>query len=135
MENASKALLISASILIVILLIAMGVKVFNSTSGTTDQVEGTMQTTEISTFNNKFTPYIGENKNKTNATSILNLIIANNSTSARKVYVTTVKNGTKNGAAIANTDLSNLMNTLEDKKYTIEAVYENSGYIELIKIY
>ena len=33
MENATKALLIAAAVLIVILLIAFGMKIFNSTSG------------------------------------------------------------------------------------------------------
>ena len=62
MENASKALLIAASVLIVILLIAFGMKIFNSTSGTGEQVEGVMKTTEITMFNNKFMAYVGQNK-------------------------------------------------------------------------
>ena len=33
MENATKALLIAAAVLIVILLIALGMRIFNSTSG------------------------------------------------------------------------------------------------------
>ena len=37
MENATKALLIAAAVLIVILLIAFGMKIFNSTSDTTGQ--------------------------------------------------------------------------------------------------
>lgn len=43
MENASKALLIAAAVLIVILLIAFGMKIFNSTedtSGAAEQVGG-----------------------------------------------------------------------------------------------
>ena len=62
MENASKALLIAGSILIVILLIAFGMRIFNSTSDTTDSVETTMKTTEISTFNSKFADYAGSKK-------------------------------------------------------------------------
>ena len=78
MENASKALLIAGSILIVILLIAMGVKVFNSTKGTTDSAETTMNTAAIAMFNNKFTPYLGTNKTKSQAISMINIILANN---------------------------------------------------------
>ena len=37
MENASKALLIAAGVLIVILLIAFGMSIFNSTGETADQ--------------------------------------------------------------------------------------------------
>ena len=39
MENASKALLIAAAVLIVILLIAFGMSIFNSTGDTSSQAE------------------------------------------------------------------------------------------------
>ena len=41
MENASKALFIAAAVLIVILLIAFGMRIFNSTSGVGDSATGT----------------------------------------------------------------------------------------------
>ena len=41
MENASKALIIAGAILIAILLISLGIIMFNSSSGTTDQAENT----------------------------------------------------------------------------------------------
>ena len=41
MENASKALLIAAAVLIVILLIAFGMRIFNSTSDVSAQATGT----------------------------------------------------------------------------------------------
>lgn len=84
MENASKALLIAASLLIVILLIAMGMKVFNSTAGTTDNVETTMNATEIATFNSKFTAYAGT-KSLSQVKALANVVIANNATSDNKV--------------------------------------------------
>lgn len=37
MENATKALLIAAAVLIVILVIALGMRIFNSTSGASGQ--------------------------------------------------------------------------------------------------
>lgn len=40
MENASKALLIAAAVLIVILLIAFGMRIFNSTGSTAKDAEG-----------------------------------------------------------------------------------------------
>lgn len=39
MENASKALLIAAAVLIVILLIAFGMSIFNSTGDTSDDAQ------------------------------------------------------------------------------------------------
>jgi len=41
MENATKALLIAAAVLIVILLIAFGMSIFNSTGDVADQATGT----------------------------------------------------------------------------------------------
>lgn len=41
MENATKALLIAAAVLIVILLIAFGMRIFNSTSDVSGQAQGT----------------------------------------------------------------------------------------------
>lgn len=41
MENATKALLIAAAVLIVILIIALGMRIFNSTSGATSSATST----------------------------------------------------------------------------------------------
>lgn len=78
MENASKALLIAGSILIVILLIAMGVKVFNSTKGTTDSAKATMDTTTITMFNNKFTQYAGKRQSAAKLRALADIVIAHN---------------------------------------------------------
>lgn len=99
MENASKALLIAGSILIAILLIAMGVRVFNSTKGTSDQLEGTMQTTEVATFNNKFTVYFGSNKSAAQVKALANVVIANNA--ANPLHQVSL-GGEKSAAAITN---------------------------------
>lgn len=60
MENATKALLIAGSVLIAILLIAMGLRIFNSTSETTEQSQKVMDTTAAATFNSQFTGYFGD---------------------------------------------------------------------------
>ncbi len=80
MENASKALIIAGSILIAILLIAFGVRTFNSTRGASEGVETTMNATEIATFNGKFTKYIGTNKNRGQALALINEVISHNGT-------------------------------------------------------
>lgn len=43
MENASKALIIAGAILVSILLISLGIVMFNSSKGTTDQSSNTME--------------------------------------------------------------------------------------------
>ena len=116
MENASKALIIAGSILVAILLIAMGVRIVVSTNGTTDNVDTTMDATAIATFNNKFIGYIGTNKSRGQVMSLLNAIIASNSTdSAHPVQV----NGT--------TDLRTKMNNLGNGPFTI-SISSTGGY-------
>ena len=83
MENASKALLIAGSILIVILLIAFGMRIVNYSSGPVDSVEDTMKTTEIATFNSKFLQYAGTNKSLSQVKSLANMIIAHNATDTK----------------------------------------------------
>ena len=60
MENASKALLIAGAILIAILLIAIGMMVFNSASGVIDTASSSMTDQEKSIHNKKFTVYQGQ---------------------------------------------------------------------------
>lgn len=84
MENASKALLIAGSILVVILLIAMGVRVLNSTKGTSDATESTMKTAEETQYYSKFTKYIGDNQSKAQAMALINEVIASNSTNSKR---------------------------------------------------
>ena len=55
MENASKALIIAGSILLAILIIAMGVMIFNNAKNAADT--STFDTAEINMFNQKFERY------------------------------------------------------------------------------
>lgn len=126
MENATKALLIAGSILIAILLIAFGMKILIPATSTVDSSESAMKTTDMATFNSKFTAYIGT-KNKAQVMSLLNVVIANNATSNHSVTITS---GT--GTVSPNS----LMSNLENRTYTIsitESDYEK-GYVKNINI-
>ena len=99
MENATKALLIAGSILIAILLIALGLRVFNSTRGTVESSQSAMNTTEIAAFNNKFLHYLGKNKSKSQVIALANVIISNNSSSSYKVSITILGSGPYDSAS------------------------------------
>ena len=60
MENASKALLIAGAILIAILLIAIGMKVFNSASGVVNSAGSNMSSQEKTMFNKQWDQYSGK---------------------------------------------------------------------------
>ena len=57
MENASKALIIAGAILLSILLISLGIMVYNNAKNTVGSAD--MSETEVQAFNGKFTSYLG----------------------------------------------------------------------------
>lgn len=125
MENASKALLIAGSVLIVILLIAFGMRIFNSTSGTTDNLKGAMATTEIAQFNSKFTPYVGQGKSVAQVRSLANIVIAHNATNPDKVVSI---NGYDTAA-----DIMNFVSGI-DNRCNISVNVDGNGLIDVIYI-
>ena len=60
MENASKALIIAGAILLAILIISLGILIYNQASGVA--TENSMDEVAIQTFNNKFLQYAGDQK-------------------------------------------------------------------------
>lgn len=79
MENASKALLIAGAILLSILLIAIGIYVFNAANSTITSSMSSMDTQEKEAFNNNFTTYQGEQKGS-NVKALLTRLASNLST-------------------------------------------------------
>lgn len=78
MENASKALLIAGAILICILLIGVGMLVYNGAmSGIEDGISSMDENAKLQ-FNTKFTQYEGK-KSGSNVRALIGNIISNNS--------------------------------------------------------
>ena len=69
MENATKALLIAAAVLIAILIISLGLVVYNNSASTVNQANLSSQ--EIQAQNEKFTRYNGTNKRGSEVNSLL----------------------------------------------------------------
>ena len=80
MENASKALLIAGSVLIAILLVAMGVKTINSTSDMTEHVDTVSKSTAASSFNSQFLPYLSDSTSGVKAKSLVSKVLSHNAT-------------------------------------------------------
>lgn len=78
MENASKALLIAGAVLIVILLISVGIMIFNSSKGLFSSATTSMSQQEKSMFNTKFTMYEGPNVSGTQLRELIRAVITNN---------------------------------------------------------
>ena len=76
MENASKALIIAGAILLSILLISLGIMVYNNAKGTVNEANLDSEATQ--TFNSKFTQYTGSNKSASDVNALVNAVNANN---------------------------------------------------------
>ena len=76
MENATKALLIAAAVLIAILLISLGVGVFNTAS---EQMgEADLSEYQIQQFNDKFSKYEGENESGSEVNALITTVFNHN---------------------------------------------------------
>lgn len=76
MENASKALIIAGAILLAILLISLGIMIFNQAQDTINN--SGMTQAELTAFNQKFTKYEGDQKGSV-VRSLVQEVIASNS--------------------------------------------------------
>ena len=88
MENASKALIIAGAILLSILIISLGIMIFNQAKGAMDGSQ--MDQLEMQNFNAKFTQYEGKSVRGSTVNSMLQAVVANNMSqddNSRKVKV------------------------------------------------
>ena len=86
MENASKALIIAGAILLAILIISLGIMIYNQASGVVNN--NSMTEVEVSTFNQKFEQYLGDHVRGANVNALINAVNTNNMStddSSRKV--------------------------------------------------
>ena len=135
MENASKALIIAGAILLAILLISLGIMIYNQAQGVVDG--SGMSEAEVQTFNSKLQKYEGK-KSGVLVKSMMNEVLANNTEEgAPQVKVT---NGGADSAATiyvtARADGSEptIQNSGEIKNgtdYTVTLVYTGSRISEI----
>jgi len=76
MENATKALLIAAAVLVAILIISLGLVIYNMASETIDSLNFSGQ--EVMAFNKKFTQYEGERVRGTEINAMLKTVLNSN---------------------------------------------------------
>lgn len=131
MENATKALLIAAAILIAIVLISLGVYVLSIGQNAMSGADMTEQ--EIATFNAKFTSYEGNNVMGSKVNALLQAVATNNVTEGTDGKQIEVKAG--NGYAGETgkfTSVTKKANT--GQAYTVKATTNATGLITEITI-
>ena len=124
MENASKALIIAGAILLSILLISLGIMIFNQASNTVSN--SGMTEAEITAFNNKFLKYEGK-QTGTMVKSMIQEVIASNANdgAGRKVKV-------KTSSADTGTTTPSTSAIKNNTKYTVEITYANGLVSEIL---
>lgn len=155
MENASKALIIAGAILISILIIGLGVFIFNQASETAGKVN--LGSHEAQAQNKQFEAYFGERKNSSDVKALMSLIRSNNitgETGDETKYIYVYHDGFGQNAPTDKTPSAIAKAVKPGKTYKIEvqndnaddselakdavkdgaAAYYKSGYIKIIKV-
>ena len=131
MENASKALIIAGAILLAILLISLGIMIYNQAQGV---ASGTgMTDAQIQTFNTDLQKFEGENVTGTQVRALMNQIIAINSDNDTTNDLTSV---TGSGISGFNKNTTSWVNA--SAKYSVVFGYNTgegkTGRINSVKI-
>lgn len=131
MENASKALIIAGAILLSILLISLGIMIFNTAQDTTKN--SGMTQAQVSAFNNKFSKYEGTIKGS-EVRSLIQEVVAsngddNNKNASRQITIN------KDSKAIVSGTTADSASILTTKSYTVKITeYNDDGTIKTMEI-
>lgn len=123
MENATKALLIAAAVLIAILIISLGLVVYNNSASTVNQANLSSQ--EIQAQNEKFTRYNGTNKRGSEVNSLLQTALNYNLNTTDDGNKVEVKQGQTVLVGKTSKSITKQMDT--SKLYNITVNYGGAG--------
>ena len=131
MENASKALIIAGAILLSILIISLGLMVYNNAKSAVGSAD--LSEAEIQAFNAKFTSYVGDNITGSQVNALIQQVITSNQSNINSKsgnYVTltfTNLNGNEKTISVTNdvqnTSDNGIFQAATGKRYKVEATY------------
>lgn len=134
MENATKALLIAAAVLVAILIISLGLVVYNMASETVDNA-GNLDEYQIQQFNEKFKKYEGTSKSGSDVNALINTVFNHNlaqEDETTRVSVTVDENEVIDANDTPTTSPSKVST---GGRYTVECTYDaNTKLITSITI-
>ena len=142
MENASKALIIAGAILLAILIITLGIFIFQQASEVTR--DSSISDVEIIQFNEKFTSHAGDNVRGSEVNSLISTIIQNNvanqDDTSKQVKLTVTGTTSDSWSGTAPSDAvvvqsSQAGRALSGRTYKVEySTDSKTGYVNLITI-
>ena len=145
MENASKALIMAGAILIAIMIVSLGIVVFNNMSNSAKQAAN-MDKQEIESFNAKITPYVGQNINGSQVNALIQLIISidnsaiNSGDTLKTVSITYPLEAGGNNTIEVSGNTINGINAVKRVRtgagvyYNVSAEYNENGLINKITV-
>lgn len=143
MENASKALIIAGAILLSILLISLGLVVYNQAS---DQIgNANLDQQQIEAFNSKFTPYQGANVSAAQVNALRQLVISVNGSEKSNgtyQYVEMTYDGSEwvsidsgnRGEESATTQVAATSGAVRGKTYTVTLTNDSTGLVSVVAV-
>lgn len=139
MENASKALIIAAAILISIMIISLGIWVFNMANQATKNVN--LDSATVAEFNQQFTQFEGTRESGGKVKSLIDAVRTNNLTHIddKSMQVSVIYGNTKIEDTDTASNVTNQSNALKNaiqngSTYKVSFEYAESGLIETITI-
>ena len=134
MENASKALIIAGAILLSILLISLGIMVYNNAKGTVGNAN--LSKEEVSAFNSQWESYTGTGKTASEIKTMFSAIISSNRVEASNLnrivkvsYAAKVLDGVN--AKVTNKAPTQIPNISSNKMFKVVATYSNGLIVTL----
>lgn len=133
MENASKALIIAGSILIAIMIISLGIVIFNR-FGNSAKKMANMDKQEIAAFNSKITPYVGNHVSGTQVNTLLQYCLSVNMSA--KQSGNTYQAISVDGETTLDKDSTSYtrVTTGSNVSYTVDATQDSNGLMTTITI-
>ena len=133
MENATKALLIAAAVLVAIIIISLGVTIVSGARNQINKSSDALDDAEVEAFNSKFSSYEGTSVSGTRVKALVKTAYQQNQKEDDESRKVTVKIGTevildKN----TTTDPSSKIKTGE--RYSVSFDTKKSGMIETINL-
>ena len=117
MENASKALIIAGAILLSILIISLGLMVYQNSKNTVGSANLSKQ--EVTTFNSEWESYVGQNKTASEVQTMISAVIASNASET--------KAGTGRMVKIKDSQPDKVPILSTSNTYTVTATYDKSS--------
>ncbi len=146
MENASKALIIAGAIMVSIMIVSLGVYIFNNFGGAAkENTVNRMNKQEIGSFNSRITPYLGNSIPGPEVNALIQYVISNNincvkSGETQKAITITFPGNDSgisiNGAGTSVVYGSNVkrVDTSSGKYYNVSEGYDSNGLITTITV-